>query len=141
MPVRARKGKPCAIPLCPFIRQKGAYVCAAHAKATSARGHKYGAVKTEAHGRTFDSKAEARRYHELLMLQKAGEITDLRLQTPWPFTMGGDTVAHYVSDFDYKRDGVLIVEDVKSKPTMTRLYRLKRKMLRAQYGIIITETT
>ncbi|HNZ28087.1 MAG TPA: DUF1064 domain-containing protein, partial [Spirochaetota bacterium] len=34
-------------------------------------------------GITFDSKAEMKRYTELLLLQKAGAISDLRLQTPF----------------------------------------------------------
>jgi hypothetical protein len=33
----------------------------------------------------------------------------------------------------------LVVEDVKSKPTVTRLYRVKKKLMRALHGIEIQE--
>lgn len=46
------------------------------------RRHKFGAVATVVDGHTFPSKAEARRYQELRLLEKAGQITKLRLR-PW----------------------------------------------------------
>ena len=44
---------------------------------------KYRNIKTEVDGIVFDSKAEARRYAELRLLEKANEISDLRLQYPF----------------------------------------------------------
>jgi hypothetical protein len=50
-------------------------------------------------------------------------------------------VAKYVGDFMYTdlRTGEIIVEDVKSNPTKTPIYRLKKKMVLAIYGIAIRE--
>jgi hypothetical protein len=46
-----------------------------------------------------------------------------------------------VADFRYRQgpQGILVVEDVKSKPTMTAIYRWKKRHMLAQYGIQITE--
>ena len=44
---------------------------------------KFGAKKVERDGHKFDSKHEAGRYTELKLLQRAGKITDLRLQVPF----------------------------------------------------------
>ena len=41
---------------------------------------KYGAIRTTVDGVTFASKAEARRYAELKLLEQAGEIKGLELQ-------------------------------------------------------------
>lgn len=41
---------------------------------------KYHSRKTVVNGITFDSKLEADRYQQLLLLEKAGEICDLTLQ-------------------------------------------------------------
>lgn len=35
--------------------------------------------------------------------------------------------------------GILVVEDVKCKATRTAVYRLKKKIVEANYGITITE--
>ena len=42
--------------------------------------NKYGNKKTVVDGITFDSRKEAKRYQELKLLEKAGEIKDLRRQ-------------------------------------------------------------
>lgn len=44
---------------------------------------KYGAVKTTIDDITFDSLKEAQRYKELKVLERAGMITNLRLQVPY----------------------------------------------------------
>lgn len=114
------------------------------------RRHKYGAQPTTVDNIRFASKAEARRYCDLKMLEKAGEISELELQPryellAWP-ARGDRTramVGHYVADFRYRQwpQGILVVEDVKSKPTMTAIYRWKKRHMLAQYGIQITEVS
>lgn len=54
---------------------------------------------------------------------------------------GGECRAiRYRADFTYReRDGRLVVEDVKSKPTRTREYLIKRKLMKERRGIDITE--
>lgn len=106
---------------------------------------KYGAVPTVIDGIRFASKAEARRYQELKMLEKAGEIKGLELQPKFPLMVpecgsGFDVrIGHYIADFRYRKGpkGVLVIEDVKGMKTP--VYRLKKKMVEAQYGISITE--
>jgi hypothetical protein len=111
---------------------------------TRVKGHKYGAVRTEVDGVTFASKAEARRYAELKMLEKAGQINSLELQPKFPITINGVKIATYIADFKYhvgswSSPSPWIVEDVKGM--LTPMYRLKKKMVKAQYGIEITEIT
>lgn len=45
--------------------------------------NKYHAQKVEFDGKRFDSRREARRYAELRLLERAGEITGLRTQVPF----------------------------------------------------------
>lgn len=109
---------------------------------------KYGAVRTKVDGVTFASKREAKRYGELKMLEKAGEISELELQPVYPLYVRGPNmamikVATYRADFRYRllSDGWpgngTVVEDAKGVRTET--YRLKKKMVEAIYGITITE--
>jgi len=104
---------------------------------------KYRNVKTVVDGITFDSKREADRYCELKLLQRAGKITDLRLQVPFElqpaFTLNGKKIRaiHYIADFMYAQDGVYVVEDVKGQ--RTKEYMLKRKMYAYKYGQEIKE--
>lgn len=83
------------------------------------RGNKYGAKKTTRDGIEFDSKMEADRYRMLMLLERAGEISELTLQPAFvlvePFTKMGKKKSgiNYTADFMYKEDGQTIVEDVK----------------------------
>ncbi len=111
------------------------------------RRHKYGAKPTTIDGIRFASKAEAWRYSELLMLQKAGEIRALVLQPKFPLwaysvsRINARPVGVYFADFGYVRviDSEEVIEDVKG--FRTPLYRWKKKHVEAQYGITITEVT
>jgi len=44
--------------------------------------NKYNAVKTKVGDKTFDSKKEAARYQNLLLLERVGDIRNLKLQVP-----------------------------------------------------------
>lgn len=103
------------------------------------RYRKFGSVMTTVDGIKFRSKAEARRYSELKLMEKAGEIHDLELQPAFPLVAHGKKLATYVADFRYwTRDRTAqIVEDVKGM--LTPMYRLKKKWAQLQYGITITE--
>lgn len=100
---------------------------------------KYRAKPTIVDGVRFASQAEARRYGHLKVLERAGTICDLELQPRFPLLVNQVKVATYVADFRYRFCGVAlpVVEDVKG--VQTPIYRLKKKMLLAQDGIIITE--
>lgn len=89
-------------------------------------------------GIRFDSKAEASRYSELVMLEKAGVIADLERQPEFvlvpPYTTrAGEKIrgVKYRADFRYlrKSDNRMIVEDVKSAGTKTQVYKIKRTLL------------
>lgn len=106
--------------------------------------HKYGAKPTTEQGIRFASKAEAARYRELDLLAVAGAIRDLERQPAYPIIVTGPDhkpriVAVYIADFRYREglEGILRIEDVKG--VRTPLYKLKKKLIEAQYGVTITE--
>ena len=92
---------------------------------------------------TFDSKAEARRYDELRLMLRAGEISDLQRQVAFeliPAQKAGERnerACKYVADFVYTRNGEVIVEDVKGHRTPE--YIIKRKLMLWRHGIAIQE--
>ena len=125
-------------------------------------GRKYKNTPAERNGEEgrrirFDSQKEARRYDELLLMLKAGKIRDLKLQPEFTLseaytTPEGDRIraTKYRADFSYyvpdaggwspSKDGwIYVVEDVKSKATKTRVYAIKKKLMRERYGIEIQE--
>ncbi len=113
-------------------------------------GHKFNAVRTEVDGLSFASKAEAKRYAELRLLEKAGEVSNLRLQPRYELLVDNANypqdgrgrqvqIGRYIADFAYVRiwngRGKAIVEDVKGYDLP--LAKWKRKHCEAQYGIQI----
>lgn len=118
---------------------------------------KYGAEKTVIDGITFDSRKEARRFAELKLLEKAGEIVELRRQVKFvliPAQREPDTVGKrggiikgklierevaYIADFVYFDNDLqkVVVEDTKG--IRTPEYIVKRKMMLYFHGIRITE--
>jgi hypothetical protein len=105
---------------------------------------KYRNIKTEVDGIVFDSKAEARRYAELRLLEKANEISDLRLQPEFDCMINGQKICTYKADFEYwirdkefSPDDKYIVEDVKG--FKTQVYKLKKKLVEALHGVEIRE--
>jgi hypothetical protein len=99
---------------------------------------KYGAKPDERDGEKFDSRAEAERYDELCLLQRAGEITRLETHPTYALRVNGIDVCRYVADFRYLRDGHVVVEDVKG--VRTDVYKLKARLMQAIHGITILET-
>ena len=111
-------------------------------------------------GETFDSKKEYRRYCELKLLERAGEIKNLERQVKYVlipaqyetyerFGKKGQRIKDgerllekecaYIADFKYQdaHTGKLIVEDTKGVKTDT--YIIKRKLMLKEYGIKISE--
>lgn len=101
--------------------------------------NKYRAIRTTVDGLKFDSKREAERYMALRQLLRIGEISDLRLQVKFPITVNNQKICTYIADFTYKDSatGDFVVED--SKGMKTRTYVLKKKLVKAVYGIEIRE--
>lgn len=117
----------------------------------AAKYHNVKAERITTAGKTikFDSQKEARRYDELMLLVRAGQITDLRLQPEFTLQEAYTTpegvrvrAIKYVADFSYKGTDMqksMVVEDVKSEATKTRVYTIKRKLMLERYGITIVE--
>lgn len=106
---------------------------------------KYKNFKVTVDGEKFDSRKEAGRWKELLLMQRAGLITDLNRQVhylliPAQFINGVcvERSVSYVADFVYKENGQLVVEDTKG--LKTDVYIIKRKLMLSVYGIRIRET-
>lgn len=120
-----------------------------------ARYRKFGSVMTTVDGIKFRSKAEAYRYGELKMMEKAGLIRSLQLQPAYVLSVENGCypdergrqidLGKYVADFRYERfqwpgkskECETVIEDVKG--FKTPLYRWKKKHVEAQYGITVTE--
>lgn len=92
-------------------------------------------------GEKFDSKKELARYGELLLLQKNGDIKDLKKQFVFKLEVENKLICKYIADFTYiTSGGKFVVEDVKSKHTRKLpVYRIKKKLMAAIYGIEIKE--
>lgn len=109
----------------------------------SKKKNKFNAVKTTVGGKEFDSKKESQRYTTLMTMYKAGEISIPETQVRYPITINGVRVCTYVADFVYTAKGsrTIIVEDTKSEYTRKLpVYRLKKKLMQAVFGIVIKET-
>lgn len=89
-------------------------------------------------GITFASKREADRYLVLWAMYADGKIENLELQKRLRCTVNGHKVCDYLADFTYNYPGGdMIVEDVKGMKT--DVYKLKKKLVKAVYGIDIVE--
>jgi hypothetical protein len=101
---------------------------------------KHKAKKIVIDGITFDSQIEGMHYLALKQQLEFNHISDLELQPRFiliePFVYKGkkQRKTEYIADFAYMKDGLRIVEDVKSEWTRTLpVYRLKRKLLLSRY--------
>lgn len=118
---------------------------------------KYHSRKITIEGITFDSQKEANRWKELKLMEKAGEITELKRQVKFKliptirepvcemssqgvFKKGRllERECSYIADFVYKnRLGFQVVEDVKGY--RTEAYIIKRKLMLWLHHIQIQE--
>ncbi len=124
---------------------------------------KYGNAETKYHNKknrhgdeVFDSQHELHRWLELMLLQRAGKITDLRRQVKYELVPaqrepdqygvhGGlrkrgkviEKAVSYTADFVYKENGETVVEDAKG--VRTDKYIIKRKLMLWVHGIRVRE--
>lgn len=122
------------------------------------RKGKYGAKKTVVDGITFDSRAEAKRYGELLNEKKADLIRELEVHPVYTVEIHCQHVCTYTADFSYRRrtfefdeecraidfekslGWIRVIEDVKSKGTRrARDWPLKKRLIEAFLRFKITE--
>lgn len=111
---------------------------------------KYRAIKTVVGDLTFDSKAEARRYGELRLMERAGLIENLQRQIPivlLPTVKFHDAkraqpALRYIPDFTYYEwqagKKIKVVEDVKG--IQTPAFVIKRHALKALFNIDVLVT-
>ena len=99
--------------------------------------NKYRNKKVVVEDYIFDSIQESRRYKELKLLLRAGQISNLELQPHFllqdSFKKNGKTYRkiEYIADFKYIENGKTIVEDVKGM--QTDVFKLKHKLFEKKY--------
>jgi hypothetical protein len=120
------------------------------------RKNKYNARTYKVGNEVFHSRKELRRYEELLLLEKAGQIHNLQrevkyllipsqMETIWKNgkPRQGKVIERecsYIADFVYEENGQTIVEDVKGgSATKTDAYVIKRKLMLYVHGIRVRE--
>lgn len=105
---------------------------------------KYRNVRVQVDGIWFDSKKEAKRYSELIILERENSIASLIVHPVFEFKIEGRHICSYEGDFSYwvadgdsGPYGKPVIEDVKGH--RTREYLIKKKLMKAVYGIDIVE--
>ena len=99
--------------------------------------NKYKNKKTQVDMYVFDSIAESKRYKELVLLERAGQIKNLKLQPKFElqpsYKKNNRTIRAitYKADFSYLEDDKLVVEDVKG--FVTKEFKIKEKMFNYIY--------
>ena len=126
--------------------------------------NKYSNKKVCVDGIQFDSKDEVKRYYELMLLEKAGKVKDVKYHEEFElipaqyetytyarFSKSGrllkegkrlvERAAIYTADFTYIdcSTGEKVVEDVKCHKTKTEAYVIRRKLMYQKYKIKIKE--
>ncbi len=87
-------------------------------------------------GLVYDSIKEAGRARDLDLLKRAGEIVAWFPHVNFDLPGG----VRYVADFVViDKDWRVSIEDVKSGPTKTQAYRIKKKQFKERYGKEIIE--
>ena len=98
---------------------------------------KYNNKKTKVDMYVFDSVLEAKRYKQLALFERAGEISNLQLQVPFllqdSFRKNGKIYRkiEYIADFVYEEKGQVIVEDTKG--IKTDVFKIKQKLFEYKY--------
>jgi len=92
-------------------------------------------------GQWFDSVAEHRRWCELKILVRIGDIRDLAVHPSYVLTVAGEDICAFIPDFRYvTREGEVRIEDVKSPMTRQLAeYRIKVKLFEAIYRLKVNE--
>lgn len=103
---------------------------------------KYHNIPTTIDGIRFDSRKEANRFYQLRLMERAGEISNLRRQVEYELIPAQKTPAgravrpvKYMADFVYDDHGKTVVEDVKG--VKTREFKIKSKLMLWRYGIVV----
>ena len=121
-----------------LLRTAGTVMSLAGAKKRS----KFGNVKTVVDGAKLDSKREAKRYRELGLLFKSGEIDFLARQVRFYLSNG----ITYIADFVYgetlpigNKQALFKITVEDAKGVRTPEFKIKAKLMKAEYGIDVVE--
>jgi len=113
-------------------------------RATRLKRAKYKNKKVTIDGITFESTKEGNRYKILKLQQQIGHISNLEIQPGFTlqekFKRQERTIraVKYIADFQYKKNGQTITEDVKPSPDFqTPEYKLKKKLLFKKYPEVV----
>lgn len=94
--------------------------------------NKYRNKKVSFNGINFDSIGEKNRYIILLNAQNSGLITNLETQVKFDLCVNEHKICSYIADFEYKKNGFLVVEDFKSNATAKlSTFNIKKKLMKA----------
>jgi len=103
---------------------------------------KYKAIKTVYNGISYDSKAEAACAYRLDLLKQEGTVKEWQRQITFKLVVNDELITSYRLDFlvTYSDDTKEYV-DIKGyrKGAAYQIYTLKRKLMKAVYGIDIIE--
>jgi hypothetical protein len=98
---------------------------------------KYNNTRTTIDNIVFASKREAAHYQLLKLRERAGEISNLELQVRYHLDVNGVHITNYVCDFRFIENGKTVIQDVKGM--MTRIYKMKRSLMKAIHGVEVVE--
>ncbi len=104
------------------------------------KSSKYHNKKTLLSGRVYDSKKEAK-YSRILEVAKKAMFPSQRVlywipQIPFKFSCGTKMIVDFLVLY---ADSHFELHEVKSPATRTQLYKIKKKMLKNEYGLEISE--
>jgi hypothetical protein len=107
---------------------------AAEYRAKAPKPRKYRNEPVVIDGVRFDSKRESIRWHVLRLLERAGDIKDLKRQVRYQLTAHGLPICVYIADFSYidAATRTPVTEDLKGFET--EVFKLKAKLFAAQFG-------
>jgi hypothetical protein len=110
------------------------------------RRNKFNAIKVKTEYGTFDSKKEYAYFKRLMIQKKAvslyDRVTDIQTQVRYDIDIAGKRICFYKLDFKVRyADGRVEHVDVKGhkKGSAYNLFRIKKKLVEAIYGIEIIE--
>lgn len=91
-------------------------------------------------GERYASKIEYAHHSQLLLLEKAGEVRNIRHEPPYQVTISGKLMFTIKPDHVFEEKTAIgswkmRFADTKSKPTITSIFRLKKKIFEAVYGV------
>lgn len=104
------------------------------------KANKYRNTPVVVDGIRFDSKRESIRWHVLRLLERAGDIRNLKRQVSFDLHVDAKKIGSWRADFTYMdmTTHEAVTEDVKG--VATPLFKWKRKHFEAEYGCKIRVT-